>query len=311
MQYPVQTGNDAAVAEALNYLLSGPAGLGQSFDGTTGSATAYLTGNFRKPYTVPVSAKLYVPEITLSRAEMLDNRTFKYTFATTQATPPFSNGNGLSIFGFTNDIYNTYPASSATRNSNLVQIGVVECTTTYVIIVSAAEATIQAPETTSTAKIFYYSTGINVADPLNDDNFISTDGDVRVTVTGGNQRVVIGGQADLTLNYTCSSPVTFSLVVEIDRYAGFTNNNPTNPDFLFNFDATLAYKVYTYSVTAGTGTIGPVNTYFTSLLDNPPPGYWRYFYNIGLGSTATTIPQFQITDAEVGLRMLTAQVLKQ
>ena len=309
-QYPVQSGSEQATTEGLNYVLSGPGGLGQSFDGTVGSSDVYLTGNFRKPYTQPTTANLYVPEIDLSKAEMLDSRTFKYTFTTTQAAPPFSNGNGLSIFGFTNNIYNTYPSSNANRNRNLSQIGVVECTTDYVIIVSVVSTTVQPSETTA-AKIFYYSTGIDVVDPLNDDNFVTTDGDVRVTVAGGTENVVLGGQALLTLDYICTSPVTFYLVMEIDRYSGFTNNDPTNPDFLFNFDATLAYQVYTYSVAAGTGTIGPINTYFTSLLDNPAPGYWRYFYNIGLGSDATTIPQFQITQATVGLRMLTAQVLKQ
>jgi len=51
MQFPVQTGNDAAVAEALNYLLSGPAGLGQDFNGYEQWTPGYLTGNFRIPYT--------------------------------------------------------------------------------------------------------------------------------------------------------------------------------------------------------------------------------------------------------------------
>ena len=51
MQFPVQTGNDQAVAEALNYLLSGPAGLGQDFNGYEQWTPGYLTGNFRIPYT--------------------------------------------------------------------------------------------------------------------------------------------------------------------------------------------------------------------------------------------------------------------
>jgi hypothetical protein len=310
MQFPIQSGNEQDILDGLNYVLSGPASLGQSFNGTVGSETVYLTGNFRKPYTQPTTAKLYVPEIDLSRAEMLDSRTFKYTFTTTQAAPPFSNGNGLSIFGFTNDIYNTYPSSNPNRNQNLSQVGVVECTVDYVIVVSVVPTTVAAPETTA-AKVFYYSTSIDVTDPLNDDSFVQTDGDVRVNVTGGGERVVLGGQTELMLNYICTTPVTFYLVVELDRYYGFNNNDPTNPDYLFNFDSTLAYKIYPYSVTAGTGTIGPISTYFTSVLDNPPKGLWRYFINIGFGSDAATIPEFQITEATVALRMLTAQVLKQ
>ena len=52
MQFPVQTGNDTAVADALNYLLSGPSGLGQDFQGYQQWTTGWLTSNFRTPYTV-------------------------------------------------------------------------------------------------------------------------------------------------------------------------------------------------------------------------------------------------------------------
>ena len=50
-QYPLQEGNDTAVADGLNYLLSGPAGLGQDFNGYEQWTPGYLTGNFRIPYT--------------------------------------------------------------------------------------------------------------------------------------------------------------------------------------------------------------------------------------------------------------------
>ena len=52
MQFPIQTGNDTAQADALNYLLSGPSGLGQDFQGYQQWTTGWLTGNFRTPYTV-------------------------------------------------------------------------------------------------------------------------------------------------------------------------------------------------------------------------------------------------------------------
>ena len=51
MQFPVQTGNDTAVADALNYLLSGPSGLGQDFQGYEQWTPGWLTSNFRTPYT--------------------------------------------------------------------------------------------------------------------------------------------------------------------------------------------------------------------------------------------------------------------
>jgi hypothetical protein len=52
MQFPIQTGNDTAQADALNYLLSGPSGLGQDFQGYQQWTTGWLTSNFRTPYTV-------------------------------------------------------------------------------------------------------------------------------------------------------------------------------------------------------------------------------------------------------------------
>lgn len=40
------------VIDALNYVLSGPSGLGQNFSGVSGYNTTYLTGNFRSPYVI-------------------------------------------------------------------------------------------------------------------------------------------------------------------------------------------------------------------------------------------------------------------
>ena len=40
------------VIDALNYVLSGPSGLGQNFAGVSGYNTTYLTGNFRSPYVI-------------------------------------------------------------------------------------------------------------------------------------------------------------------------------------------------------------------------------------------------------------------
>lgn len=52
MQFPIQPDNETAQTDALNYLLSGPSGLGQDFNGYEQWTTGWLTGNFRTPYTV-------------------------------------------------------------------------------------------------------------------------------------------------------------------------------------------------------------------------------------------------------------------
>lgn len=167
-QYPVDS-NDQ-LFQAVNYLLSGPSGLGQNFAGFSSSSPAWLTGNFRLPFTVasttkratgysgafeitvkpdlkgirigyiasgfniapgavvtnisydvangyvvtldlantddvdndvlftpPQPAELLVTPIPLSTSELLDPYTWKFTFATPQATPPFVNGMGITV----------------------------------------------------------------------------------------------------------------------------------------------------------------------------------------------------------------------
>jgi hypothetical protein len=51
-KYPVEIGDDEGVADALNYLLSGPGGLGQDFQGYEQWTPGWLTSNFRVPYSV-------------------------------------------------------------------------------------------------------------------------------------------------------------------------------------------------------------------------------------------------------------------
>jgi hypothetical protein len=53
-QFPLtynEQDSDAAV-DALNYVLSGPSGLGQNFSGLSGYNNTFLTGNFRPPFVI-------------------------------------------------------------------------------------------------------------------------------------------------------------------------------------------------------------------------------------------------------------------
>ena len=77
MQFPVQSGSDTSTTEALNYLLSGPGGLGQNFQGFSDYNPAYLTGTVRVPYTVATTATTnpptwYVTPIAVSAVEPLN-----------------------------------------------------------------------------------------------------------------------------------------------------------------------------------------------------------------------------------------------
>ena len=111
MQFPIQSDNETAQTDALNYLLSGPTGLGQDFNGFASFEPYWLTANFRTPYTLatvdingnPTVANLYVAPVNLSNAELLDPYTFKFTFAATQTPPPFALGNPITINDIVSD----------------------------------------------------------------------------------------------------------------------------------------------------------------------------------------------------------------
>lgn len=55
-QYPVESNEQ--LFQAVNYLLSGPGGLGQDFQGFSAYTTAYLTGNYRIPFTYASVSKV-------------------------------------------------------------------------------------------------------------------------------------------------------------------------------------------------------------------------------------------------------------
>ena len=309
MQFPVQSGNDQAITEALNYLLSGPGGLGQNFAGFSaftklGATQTYLTGNFRIPFTQLGLANLYVPGIGVSNAEQLDDRTIKYTFSSPQASPPFSLGNGLVITGITPSTYNSEDLRAAGNSIN--QIGVINCTTTYVIVRTVGAITSPLGTYSSGGSITFY-----VAANYVDSDYISTDCNGRVTVTGATDRVFISGQLNQSINYNViSGPSDFRVWVAINRYVGSTNSNPTNPDYIFERQATVALKIYTYPALTGTGTID-LETIFSAVIDQPNKGYYWYILELVLEYPDTGGVEVQVTDDVFGQRSLSAQVVKQ
>lgn len=290
-QFPVS--DDQSLQDAVNYLLSGPSGLGQYFQGFSAYLPGYVTGNFRRPYNSETVAYLYVAPINLSTSEMLDGRTYKFTFASTQPSIPFVNGNGPTVSDTSDPWY----------NDSYTKIGVVECTTTYCIVRVTSDSAIVAPATGGT--IQYYST---------DDGYKSTQCNARVTVNGGTDRVFVSGQLDNIISYTnTGAPATLTYSVAIRRWVGFVNPDPINPDYLFDVDATVAEKIYTYTLLTGSGTLPLVETVFTTILDVPPPGYYWYILEVKFNQpdSPTYISPLQVTTSETKLRSLSVQVVKQ
>lgn len=294
-KYPVDISDKEGIVDAVNYALSGPSGLGQNFAGFSDYKTAYLTGNFRVPYSQTTPARLYVAPIALSSSEMLDGRTYKFTFATTQKTPPFALGNGITIDGVDNNWYNdTYGT-----------IGITKCTTTYCIVRTVGSYSVRGPASGGTISLTT-GTGYN-----------STDCNARVTVTGGSDKVFISAQLANLIAYAINTtPAALSYSVAVNRYKGEPNNDPVNPDYVFGFDETVSERVYAFSNLTGSANLNQVETVFTSILDQPPPGYYWYIlevkfeFNTHLSGT-TKISNGQVLGSVLSLRSLSAQVVKQ
>lgn len=368
-QYPLQEGNDTAVADSLNYLLSGPSGLGQDFNGVFAWTPGWLTGNFRIPYTVdslnynatgstgdtfvsvnplatgvavgmivagygipPLTTvtsiggttptgvqvnlsaaliqdvdndlyfakypfpQLYVAPIACSSAVRLDDYSFKYTFTTPQASPPFLQGNTVYGVGWADPFY----------NGSWQPIGVSECTTTYVVVKTRNPYPSQ-PDDLGGGTIEYFS----VRD-VPTVNAISTDCNSKIVVNGGTDRVFISAQLNNSFTWTASTPSNLSYAVAINRYKGFPNSDPANPGFTFDLDKLIAKRVYSgagYTNLTGTGTI-TVETIFSNFPDtNISTGY--YWYILDVSFQVTNGGDLQVTQSDLGLRSMSTQVVKQ
>jgi len=295
MVWPI-TNNPQEIVDGVNYALSGPGGLGQSFAGFSSYEPAYITGNFRVPYTQLTPASLYVAPLSLSNAQVLDERTIKYTFTTAQPSAPFSVGNGLTITGVVPAGYNSQQLKDAGTSIN--QIGVIECTTTYVTVRTVAPIVTPLGTYTSGGSITFSCM----------DAYLSTDGDVTVVVQGAQERVFVSAQLDQVISYAVSSgPAAMNVYVEISRYTAFQNNDPTNPDFIFDDQYTVVSKAYPYTGLSGSGSLPRLETVFSNAIDTPAPGLYRYILEVYFETVSGTL---EVTADAVALRSTAAQVIK-
>ena len=291
-KFPVEPSDLDGIVDGLNYVLSGPSGLGQNFAGFSTYQTGYLTGNYRTPFTQPTYRQLFVNPINLATSEFVDGRTLKFTFATTQFAPPFVPGDNVTVSGVSNDWY----------DYRWTPIGVIECTNTYCLVRTGSEYT----------PPFQAIGGGGTISLTNNGILDSTDCNARVTVTGTTDKVFISGQLEHTISYSGTGDFTF--VVQLNRYRGFRNDDKNNPDFFFEFDGTIAQKTYPY--TATTGVTPTVDTIFSTILDqatkynDDPATPWAayYWYIMEVIFESDTV---NMTSAQFGLRSLSAQVVKQ
>ena len=284
------------IEDSVDYLMSGPAGLGQNFSGVSAYVPAYLTGTFRAPYTVPIDTvpppQLTVPYITITNITPVnvdpvtgESRYLQVDF-TAQATPPFAQGRTVTIYDVDPSFYN-----------DDYLFGVVTCTTSSVLIQSRRSYTWPA----------YVSGGFIGEEFVGFE--IDTDCIGTVTVTGPTDIVFVSAQLNaLEVAFTTSTATEFDIRIAIERYRAFPTTFPDDPEFLYDFEVTVSEQTQSFSE-AASGTVSITPAIFTTVLDSPSFGLYRYylavyFENVSVGDAAPDT-------MTVGLRSLTAQVIKQ
>jgi hypothetical protein len=287
-QFPVS--DSQGILDGLNYVLSGPSGTGQNFAGFSNSDPWDLTGNFRAPFTLQNNnspgvpgVDLFVAPINLGTSEMLDERTWKYTFTTPLSFAPFLPGQNITVTGVTDPYY----------DGTFAPIGVVECTGIYVIARTQGSFAIVANSSGGTVEL-------NRMDRL-----LSTDCNGRITVTSATDRVFISAQVNSEI-FTDLVSGSFYYDAQISRYKAFTNPDPINPDFRFELDAIVAYKTKLVS------NAPPLSVFeesiFTSILDTPVPGYYWYILELRFRSNSGPVI---VTNVILNQRSFSAQLVKQ
>jgi hypothetical protein len=292
-RFPVDGRDVGSIAAAVNYALSGPGSLGQDYSGVSFSDPGWLTGNFAPAFTSPTAVSVSVAAITCSLAEKLSANTFKYTFSVAQPSPPFFIGANITASGFTPNQYN-----------RTFVLGVVECTTTYVI--ARTRRPLGNPGNSTVAG----TVALNFPQaPV----FNATDGDIRdIKITGGNEKAFVSAQLLNTITYSATVASTLEYTVAINRYTARPTNDPNDLDFTYlpANSVTIASRTYTIATTAtGTGLLlDPIDTVFVNVIDSPETSLIRYILEI---QVETTVGDLAITQCEFGYRSLSCQVIKQ
>jgi hypothetical protein len=301
-QFPIEIDDSQAINEAINYLLSGPSGLGQNFQGFSAYLPAYIRPSSRQPWSLPITTGLD-PSIYLARP--INNivpvggnpsNLLLVTFTTPYATVPFQFGDKLDILGVTETGSNT-----SLQGGGFI---VYSCTTNDVTVGYDAEFLSYTWDT-------YVSGGTIGRDFMNYE--VDTDCNGRVSVQGATTQVFVSAQLNLSWEYNCTNANDYNVKVQILRLRGFPDTTPGSNDYLFADTVLVSEKAFLKSVTPGSGTQN-LEAIFTTVLDGPNLNFGYYWYILAVQfDMPQTTPPYDITigRAITGLRSLTAQVIKQ
>jgi hypothetical protein len=274
--FPVEDQN--STIEAVNYLLSGPGGLGQNFEGFSAYEGAYLTGTFREPFSVPLTTTdrptWYVSPVTITNIVLPENPG-RFLYITLSgwvgASPPFDPGDTVIIADVVDD-------EAADFYNDTYNRSVVSCTSTLLIL--------------QTSRAFLYPayvSGGNVSKNLsNAEN--STDCNGRVTVYGPTDRAFLSAQLNVNISYTASMASEFDVIARINRYRGTPTSVAGDSDYSFDLDTNPVVSEQTthYSVVTN-GSTGNQEYIFTTVLDQPSFGFYWYILDVIFATLDPTI----------------------
>jgi hypothetical protein len=308
-KYPVSSSDQEGIVDAVNYLLSGPAGLGQNFDGFSDYRPVYVRPSARQPWSLPItvgdpptaqplnpSVYLSIPISNIQPVGGNPSSFLTVTFATPQATAPFQFGDKLDIVGVTQ--------TGSGTNLNSPSDVVFSCTTTEVVVGYDVDFPIRTWKT-------YVSGGTIGRDYLNYP--LDTECNARITIQGGTDQAFINGQINLSWEYTCNTNTTYGVKASIVRLSGFPTTTAGSNDYLFADTVLITEKTTPRTATVGSGT-DTAEIIFTSVLDGPNLNFGYYWYILEIEfDVLGTAPAYDIEIGRVttGLRSLTAQAVKE
>lgn len=310
--YPVEISDTEGIVNAVNYLMSGPAGLGQNFQGFSAYLPAYLRPSKKQPWSLPITTglnpSLYL-DIPVSDAYPCDStgaptvgsvsEYIKLTFVTPQATAPFQYGDILDIVNVVDTGGGDPPYSYNGTGYN-----VLSSTTTDVVLFFV--------KNDGLVGIYDWGTYISGGDIVRDKIAVSLDTDcnARVTVEGPTAQVFVSAQINMTWDYTVVIPANYSVFVSIQRSRGFQDPTPGSKEYLFADTVTVSEKEFVF--TAATSGTESLEAIFTTVLDTPSFGYYWYILTVFFQPPQSSPPyDIDIGPVTTGLRSLTAQVIKQ
>jgi hypothetical protein len=288
--YPITNPDGSNLIEALNYVASGPAGIGQQLDGFAAYADApYLTGNKQTPFINKNTTVMYSGIADISSIDWIDGYTIKYNYLYGPYPGAiFTPGATLLVQGALPYEYN---APGAYYGSSSYNATIVESTDSYVITRSNKFIPNLGTGSGGQASVFVTTQagtgGLGTR--------ISTDLIGNVTVDAGNSLVSVTAQLEILTNtyavlWLAPDPMsshTLNYFVELNRYKATNIGTVSNPIYDYAFDTVVSRRrIYitnlttptrgiplTYTITGGTPAVGSAGNYFPVAVETfTPPG---------------------------------------